>query len=47
MGSYPEISYFLTESTLNISVAVPFSLGSYAIFSVDFSDISEYDLLDN
>lgn len=41
IGFYPETSYFLTENALNISIAVPFSLGSYAVFSTDYSDINE------
>ncbi len=47
ISSYPEISFFLTETSLNISLAVPFSLGSYAVFSAEYSDINEEALLDD
>lgn len=45
-GSYPEVSYFLTQDSLVISIAVPYSLGSYVLYSVDYPDISEYLLIE-
>lgn len=45
-GSYPEVSGYLTEDSLVISIAVPFSLGSFVLYSADYSDISEYLQID-
>lgn len=45
-GSYPEVSSYLTEDSLVISIAVPYSLGSYVLYSANYSDISEYLLID-
>lgn len=41
-GSFPEISVYLTEDSLVISIAVPFSAGSFVLYSAKYSDIAEY-----
>jgi hypothetical protein len=41
-GSFPEISVYLTEDSLVISIAVPYSVGSFVLYSAEYSDITEY-----
>lgn len=41
-GSFPEISVYLTEDSLVISIAVPYAAGSFALYSAKYSDLTEY-----
>lgn len=41
-GSFPEIGVYLTEDSLVISIAVPFSVGSFVLYSAKYSDITDY-----